>query len=180
MLEINGEVCFRRCPQTFFRVSREKSTVVITIFCIFCFEAVARGLCKISIGNLLKCAVVSRTNSKNNLSEIHISSASRPTPQDAQSFPLFYLGKNRTPLPYTRLTGAPNDGFFLNALKSLFSLFQCTFGYLEMHSNRRCKICFCFRHTSHGSLTLFEITRVRRLLNKSLRRGKLFRLTLSI
>ena len=47
---------------------------------------------------------------------------------------------------HTRLTGAHNDGFFLNALKSLFRLFQCTFRYLETHSKRRCKICFCFRH----------------------------------
>ena len=74
--------------------------------------------------------------------EIHIS---RPTPQDALSFSLLYVGENRTPLPYT-VNRAHNDGFFLNALKSLFRLFQCTFRYLETHSKRRCKICFCFRH----------------------------------
>ena len=42
-----------------FSVSLENSTVIITIFCLFCFEAVARGLREVSI-NLLKCAVVSR------------------------------------------------------------------------------------------------------------------------
>ena len=89
MLEISGEVCFRRCPQTFFRVSGEDSTVIITIFCIVCFEAVTCGLREVSV-NLLKCALVSGisagfcliTTSKNSLSEIH---TSRPTPQDSIS-----------------------------------------------------------------------------------------------
>ena len=81
------------------------------------------------------------TTSKNNLSEIRIS---RPRGPRMPYLSHYSILVKTEPHCHTRLTGAPNDGFFLNALKSLFSLFQCTFGYLEMHSKRRCKICFLF------------------------------------
>ena len=41
-------------------------------------------------------------------------------------------------------SGAPNDGFLLNALiKTLFWLSKVLLDLLEKHSKRRCKICIC-------------------------------------
>ena len=39
--------------------------------------------------------------------------------------------------------GVPNDGFFLNTLKTLFRLSRVLYRYLDMDSNWRCKICIC-------------------------------------
>ena len=85
MLEINrnlvsGEVDKR----TFFCtvLSKENSTVAITIFCIVCFVAVARGL-DVRTSQELDFPLI--TASKNNISEIHIC---RPTPLDSLSIPL--------------------------------------------------------------------------------------------
>ena len=45
-------------------------------------------------------------------------------------------------LVHDSISGAPNDGFLLNTLKTLFKqAIQSTFGALEMHSKWRCKIC---------------------------------------
>ena len=62
-----GRFFFRGGPQTV--LSTENSTIAITIFCIFCFEAVTRGL-KVISNNSLKFADVSGIT-------IHMS---RPTP----------------------------------------------------------------------------------------------------
>ena len=53
------KVGFRRGPQTFTQCCQERqnSTVPITIFCMFCFETVARGLNDVS-NNQLKFAHV--------------------------------------------------------------------------------------------------------------------------
>ena len=40
-------------------------------------------------------------------------------------------------------TGAPNDGFVLNTLKTLFRLSSVAFRCLEMNSKPRYKICVC-------------------------------------
>ena len=40
-------------------------------------------------------------------------------------------------------SGAPNDGFVQNALKTLFWLSKVLLDLLEKHSKRRCKICIC-------------------------------------
>ena len=44
---------------------------------------------------------------------------------------------------YQIFSGAPNDGFLLNSLKTLFKAIQRTFRSIEMHSKRRYKICIC-------------------------------------
>ena len=45
---------------------------------------------------------------------------------------------------YSEFSGAPNDGFLLNTMKTLFRLsIQSTLRPLEMHSERRYKICIC-------------------------------------
>ena len=44
-------------------------------------------------------------------------------------------------VPLRSVAGAPNDGFFLNTLKTLFRLSRVLLGSLEMHSKRRYKIC---------------------------------------
>ena len=44
-------------------------------------------------------------------------------------------------VPLRSVTGAPNDGFLLNKLKTLFRLSRILLGSLEMHSKRRYKIC---------------------------------------
>ena len=41
------------------------------------------------------------------------------------------------------LTGSPNDGVLLNALKTLFRLSSVLSNLLEMHSKRRYKSCIC-------------------------------------
>ena len=46
-------------------------------------------------------------------------------------------------VPLRSVTGAPNDGFLLNTLKTLFRLSRVLLGSLEMHSKRRYKICIC-------------------------------------
>ena len=43
----------------------------------------------------------------------------------------------------SREAGAPNHGYLLNALKTLFRLSESTFKSLEMHSKRRYKSCIC-------------------------------------
>ena len=43
----------------------------------------------------------------------------------------------------TLLTGAPNNVFFLNSLKTLFKAIEGSFRSPEMHSQRRYKICIC-------------------------------------
>ena len=40
-------------------------------------------------------------------------------------------------------SGAPNDGFLLDSLKTLFKAIQSTFRSLEMQSEGRYKICVC-------------------------------------
>ena len=41
------------------------------------------------------------------------------------------------------LSGAPNDSFLQNTLKTLFQAVQSTFRLLEMHFKRRCKVWIC-------------------------------------
>ena len=50
-------------------------------------------------------------------------------------------------------SGAPNDGFFLNAMETLFRLSRVFFRSVEMHSQRRYKICIC--SVSLGQLESF-------------------------
>ena len=44
---------------------------------------------------------------------------------------------------YQIFSGAPNDGFLRNSLKTLFKAIQRTFRSIEMHSKWRYKICIC-------------------------------------
>ena len=54
-----------------------------------------------------------------------------------------HTSKGSRKYSHRRETGAPNDVFLLNALKTLFRLSEITFRSLEMHSKRRCKIHVC-------------------------------------
>ena len=51
----------------------------------------------------------------------------------------FELGLSQTGYGY--LSGAPNDDFLLNTLKTFFQAIQSSFRFLEIHSKRRYKLC---------------------------------------
>ena len=79
---INQKLVFEESTNFYSVLSRENSTVTITIFCIVCFEAVVGGLDDISNDRLNRADVSGirlpfNYNSKNNCSEIHLT---RPMP----------------------------------------------------------------------------------------------------